>query len=387
MTGQGVAVSAAFDGGNIEVERCAAPEDIRLNIRADNAADFRQWFYFRLTGARGHDCTLRLLNAGACSYPGGWENYQACASVDGRTWVRVPTSYADGVLTITYRPPADAIYFAYFAPYSLDRHAALVAGAVAHPHVALEVPGQTLDGRDIDILRFGDGGLTAKQLWFIARQHPGETMAEWWMEGLIARLSDADDPVTAGLLAEAVCHVVPNMNPDGSARGNLRTNAGGANLNREWRDATVETAPEVFHVRAKMAETGVDFCLDVHGDEALPVNFIAGYEGIPDLATDHLALLDDYRAELSTQSPDFQTARGYPKAAAGKADLRICTSYLADRFRCLSMTLEMPFKDHDPRPDAAQGWSPARARRLAGDVLDVTYRLRGRLGRFERSGQ
>ena len=140
-------------------------------------------------------------------------------------------------------------------------------------------------------------------------------------------------------------------------------------------------------MRAKMAETGVDFCLDVHGDEALPVNFIAGYEGIPDLATDHLALLDDYRAELATQSPDFQTARGYPKAAAGKADLRICTSYLADRFRCLSMTLEMPFKDHDPRPDAAQGWSPARARRLAGEVLDVTYRLRGRLGRFERSGQ
>ena len=100
-----------------------------------------------------------------------------------------------------------------------------------------------------------------------------------------------------------------------------------------------------------------------------------------------MALLDDYRAELAAQSPDFQTARGYPKAAAGKADLRICTSYLADRFRCLSMTLEMPFKDHDPRPDAAQGWSPARARRLAGDVLDVTYRLRGRLGRFERSGQ
>ena len=133
MTGQGVAVNAAFDGGNIEVERCAAPEDIRLNIRADNAADFRQWFYFRLTGARGHDCSLQLLNAGACSYPGGWENYQACASVDGRTWVRVPTSYADGVLTITYRPPADAIYFAYFAPYSLDRHAALVAGAVATP--------------------------------------------------------------------------------------------------------------------------------------------------------------------------------------------------------------------------------------------------------------
>ena len=32
------------------------------------------------------------------------------------------------------------------------------------------------------------------------------------------------------LLERAVFYVVPNMNPDGSALGNLRTNAAGANL-------------------------------------------------------------------------------------------------------------------------------------------------------------
>ena len=36
------------------------------------------------------------------------------------------------------------------------------------------------------------------------------------------------------LLAKATFHVVPNMNPDGSVRGYLRTNSSGANLNREW---------------------------------------------------------------------------------------------------------------------------------------------------------
>ena len=38
---------------------------------------------------------------------------------------------------------------------------------------------------------------------------------------------------------------MPNVNPDGSIRGHLRTNAVGANLNREWKEPTVERSPEV----------------------------------------------------------------------------------------------------------------------------------------------
>lgn len=38
---------------------------------------------------------------------------------------------------------------------------------------------------------------------------------------------------------------VPNMNPDGTWRGHLRTNAVGANLNREWEKPTLERSPEV----------------------------------------------------------------------------------------------------------------------------------------------
>ena len=34
-----------------------------------------------------------------------------------------------------------------------------------------------------------------------------------------------------------------------------------------------------------------------------------------------------------------------------------------------SMTLEMPFKDNDDLPDAAQGWSPERSRLLGRDCL------------------
>lgn len=48
------------------------------------------------------------------------------------------------------------------------------------------------------------------------------------------------------------------------------------NLNREWVVPCADNSPEVFHARAQMDAIGVDFLADVHGDEELPYNFIAG---------------------------------------------------------------------------------------------------------------
>ena len=108
-------------------------------------------------------------------------------------------------------------------------------------------------------------------------------MAEWWMEGALEKLTDEDDPVARVLRRECTFRVVPNMNPDGSRRGHLRTNAAGINLNREWHEPSAEKSPEVLCVRNAMDETGVDFAMDIHGDEAIPANFLAGFEGIPSL--------------------------------------------------------------------------------------------------------
>ncbi|MCB2080888.1 MAG: hypothetical protein KDE55_24705, partial [Novosphingobium sp.] len=69
------------------------------------------------------------------------------------------------------------------------------------------------------------------------------------------------------------------------------------------------------------------------------------------------------------RTPDFQTDRGYPSAQPGKGNLTMATNQLAERFGCVSMTLEMPFKDHDPLPCAAQGWSPERSKLLGRDCL------------------
>ena len=367
-------ISSNFDSGNIECLDGSNPADIRLAINKDRNSDFYQWFHFRLVGARGQDCALRIMNAGGAAYPKGWEDYRACASYDRRDWFRVPTGYDGTVLTISHRPEYDSVYYAYFAPYSMERHARFVAGTLAKPQVRLEVPTVTLDGQDVDLLHVGEADRRKLNFWVIARQHPGETMAEWWMEGFVGRLLDPADPVAQELLRRANFHIVPNMNPDGSRRGHLRTNAAGANLNREWVEPSMERSPEVFAIRKAMTETGVDFCLDVHGDETIPYNFLISTAGIPSITPKQKALHQAFAQKLSSANPDFQTEHGYPDSAPGKANLTMCGNYVAETFGCLAMTLEMPFKDNRAAPDERAGWSPARCRKLGIAHLDA---LRG----------
>lgn len=360
-------ITSAFDGGNIIVHAAEDPAKIRLAICKDSASDFLQWFYFRVSGAKDQACKMVIENAGETAYPKGWDGYNACASYDRETWFRVSTAYEDGTLVIMHTPEIDSCYYAYFAPYSVERHADLVADAATHPDVALRILGESIEGQTMDCLSIGTGG---QNLWVIARQHPGETMAEWWMEGFIGRLLDDADPVARMLRSKARFHIVPNMNPDGSCRGNLRTNAAGANLNREWGVCTVQNSPEVYYVEQAMKNNPPSFCLDVHGDEALPYNFIAGAEGIENFTKKQSGNQEAFLKAYKTASPDFQTKIGYPVSKPGTGNLTMCTNFIAHTYDCLSMTLEMPFKDNADLPDEDFGWSPERCINLGRAALD-----------------
>lgn len=357
-------ITANFDAGNIEVINLEDKNNIQLAIRPDVGGEFFQWFNFRLLGQIGEQYILNIVNAGDASYLEGWENYQAVASYDREYWFRLPTTYQDGKLTMTVDMEGESIQIAYFAPYSYERHQDLLAAVQTHPLVALEHLGETLDKRDLTLVKIGDGDANKRSIWITARQHPGETMAEWLVEGLMHSLLDDDNATGKLLLEKANFYIVPNMNPDGSVRGHLRTNAVGTNLNREWANPSLDKSPEVFYVIHKMEETGVDLFYDVHGDEALPYVFLAGSQGTPSY-NDRLARLRDRFSDvLILASADFQSEFGYDIDAPGEANMTLATHWVAERFDCLANTLEMPFKDNDNIPDADTGWSPERSIKL-----------------------
>jgi murein tripeptide amidase MpaA len=367
-------ISSTFDSGNIEVVAASDPSDIQLKIRPDAGPDgFFQWFHFRVSGVAGKDLRLRIVNAGDASYQKGWEGYRACLSPDRDSWIRVDTDFDGKELVIRHHADSDSLYIAYFPPYSRERHRDLIAACQTTPNCRHAVIGETVDGEELDLLTIGDGAESKKKVWFIARQHPGETQAEWFMEGMLTRLLDSHDPVSREILSRATVHAIPNMNPDGSRRGHLRTNASGANLNREWAAPSKEKSPEVLATLDAMDRIGLDFCLDVHGDEGLPYAFIAGGDGAPGATPRQTELREAYEAALRRANPDFQSEHGYPKTPPGKGNLAMASNQLTHRFGALAMTLEMPFKDNADAPDPIHGWSIARCRLLGAASLDALY--------------
>jgi len=415
--------SSAFDSGNGELVS-ATPETLTVNMRAEpfTEADGRahiQWFHFRVTSAKNLPLRVVVANAGEASYPDGWHRYKACVSTDRKNWHRVrSTSYDQktGELVIDFRKepggvPGDCVYFAYFVPYSYERHLDLIASAANCPYAKLITLGTTIDGRPLDCLRFGArgsfipeiafagnspedaaaaarletektewqlGGGERKVVWVIGRQHPGESMASWWMEGFIERLLDEEDPVTKKLLRRCAVYVVPNMNPDGAIRGHLRTNANGANLNREWNAPSLEYSPEVFHTRNAMDATTVDLMLDVHGDEAEPYCFIVGGEGTPGWDEERAATQKQFKESYALACPDFQCVFPLEYASAPVGNVVTAKTQVAVRYRSIGLTLEMPFTDN-VQLEQKDGWTAKRSRKLGAAALEAILAVAHRL--------
>ena len=372
-------ISSLFDSGNIRVIRAEQPDDIMLAINKDNQSDFYQWFHFRLTGEVNRLHTLHISDLASSAYPKGWEGYNVLASYDRQTWFRVDSEFNGDILTFSIALEQPQVYFAYFIPYSYERHLHLLADAQCSPLCELKYLGDTLDGRDMSMLVIGEQGEDKRNIWITARQHPGESMAQWCAEGIIARLLDEQDGLSRALLEKAVFYIVPNMNPDGSARGHLRTNAVGANLNREWKTPTPERSPEVYCVLNAMHEVGVDMYLDLHGDEALPYNFVAGSEGIPAYNDKLKALENQFKDALLMATPEFQDEFGYAKDKPRQADLTIASNAVGQAFECLAYTIEMPFKDNNNLPDPLFGWSVQRCQQFGEDILVAAYNVVGSL--------
>lgn len=260
--------SSDFDSGNgelVDIRRQSetagsSSETITVLVSVKNdifteleQVHHKQWFHFRLSNIKNEIVNVVISNAGQCAFPSAWSGYNVCASIDRKEWFRIPTSYchASGQLSWRCQPTTSQIYFAYFPPFSREMHLDLIARCQSmNRDCNVRTIGKSLDKRDIHIITVGSG---SRNVWFIARQHPGESMGEFFIQGLLNRLLDSADGLSRMLLLDATFHIVPNINPDGSYRGHLRTNAAGANLNREWCSTgnyiapTLERSPEVYH--------------------------------------------------------------------------------------------------------------------------------------------
>lgn len=331
-------IISAFECGNAVVETVTERE-ATLSLRPDSNAKSYQWFYFRVSGEPGVTRTFHITNAGAASYPHAWPGYRALASYDGSAWFRVNTQYHDGILTIKHQASERETSYAFFVPYTEAMRAQLLKDCepFGERRQLLTTPG----GHAVDMMVIGQQP-AARKVWILARQHAGEPMAEYCIDGLLRRLIDRSDPVAQAILQRATFFCVPNVNPDGSALGNLRANAAGIDLNRDWKQAIAPQSAEVAALKALMESEGVDFFLDLHGDEDRAYLWLA--QPHPENIVVNMQDAQQYF--------EYEVRRRYveygpipPEDPPASADSGMAADWVAWRFHCPSYIVELPFKD------------------------------------------
>jgi murein tripeptide amidase MpaA len=115
--------------------------------------------------------------------------------------------------------------------------------------------------------------------------------------------------------------------------------------------------------------------LDIHGDEELPFNFLAGSQGIPSWSRRLEYLLQEFGESYAASSRYMQVGYGYDNDDPGDANLAIGCDQMAERFSCLSATMEMPYKDVAAEFDAEFGWSADKCVELGASTLDAIHKV------------
>ena len=148
-----VSVSDAFDGGNgkfVETTISGGQATVKVQIKPDiftflEKKHHFQHFYFRSAVKGAGTVKYAITNAGNASYAKAWKDSTTFASAtpsDPNSWKRVlDTSYdsSTGHLTWSYDHKASgSVYFAYFPPYSYERHLELISRCEASPACEVE---------------------------------------------------------------------------------------------------------------------------------------------------------------------------------------------------------------------------------------------------------
>ncbi|OLP87779.1 Cytosolic carboxypeptidase 4 [Symbiodinium microadriaticum] len=174
-----------------------------------------------------------------------------------------------------------------------------------------------------------------------ARQHPGEVVGSWAVQGLL-RFLLGPTPAACRLREVYLFHVIPMVNVDGVVHGNSRCTLAGVDPNRVWHDPNPILHPVIFalknHLRSlsqglqpaathhiggsssssSSSVRGLEMFLDLHGHSAKQIAVHDGAQ-TEELAVDHPA--DKGEDEPQAAGPEGEPHNGEPEEAAPESEL------------------------------------------------------------------
>lgn len=265
-----VTITANFDGGSLGRIEKISERHFRLAVQGEKDQDGRNrqasWYYFRVDGAGSAELTLDLVDlAGEYNYTANrgaiTGDTPPVISYDRNTWTHVPAFDYDEKeprLRLRITPVRARFWIAHVPPYTEKNLEALRKLVRSE-----EVIGKTAGGGDLYLWTFGPPE-ASKTVWLMFRQHSWESGSSWVAEGAVRELlKDAH-----GIQWK----IMPLCDPDGVARGGVRFNKFGYDLNRNWDVDNPATMPEIHSQRdavLRWVRNGrkVDLFLSLHNTE------------------------------------------------------------------------------------------------------------------------
>jgi hypothetical protein len=213
------------------------------------------------------------------------------------------------------------------------------------------------------------------------RQHSWEAGSSWAGEAALRYMLSAD-PVAVRKRRTANFKIFPLCDPDGVARGGVRFNAHGFDLNRNWDVVKGKIMPEIAAQRKAIlawADAGkhVDLFLSVHNTET------AEYlEGPPDADGRYLALTQRFFAllsELRTFAPTRPPRAAEASTTPGQPGrMNVVQGLYKDRrlpaFLIEQMITKHPKLGRQPTPDDRQQFGAELVRVMWQAVLPQPLR-------------
>ncbi len=322
-----ISVHTGFEGGALGKIEQVSETHFRCGVKgeSDQAGRNRQanWYYFRVDDAKQRALTIDLIDL-----PGEYNYRPNRGAVTGETlpWYSEDNRHWQPIETVEYQPDTpllrirltprtNKIWLAHVPPYTKQQLQRLLGSFKTHSDLRQQVVGRTVQGREILLLTITDESAPATQkkvIWLMFRQHSWEAGSSWAGEGAI-RFLLSGDPVARRMRQTAIFKIFPLCDPDGVARGGVRFNAHGFDLNRNWDTVDETKMPEIAAQRKAIlawvdAGQPVDLLLSLHNTET------AEYlEGPPDADGRYSALTQRF-FKLLSESQTFAPTR-LPQAA------------------------------------------------------------------------
>lgn len=278
------AIHTNFEGGSLGKIEKVSETHFRLAVKGESDQDGRNrqanWYYFRVDGASSKPLTLDIINL-----PGEY-NYKPnrgaitkdtppFISFDGVQWEHVKTFEFDPQepkLVLHIQPRGSHFWIAHCPPYTNATLTKLRNDIRNNADFHEEAIGKTVGGRDLVLWTITHGESKGKRtIWLMFRQHSWESGSSWVGEGAIRTLL-GPGAESQRLRDQAIWKILPLCDPDGVARGGVRFNVNGFDLNRNWDVVGPVKMPEITAQRNAVGrwlkgENQIDLLLSLHNTE------------------------------------------------------------------------------------------------------------------------